>query len=160
MESSYGPEPLCGAAGILALALVLMVTACPNPAGGNDADKAGLNSTIADAETAKAGVSESADGTDVSVGTKWAAPSDFNTFNSAINTAKKIRDTASASQIQVDGAVTTLRTAIDVFNAARQDGKKALTNISVLNAKIAAAELAIANVTVAADRSGAALGAA
>jgi hypothetical protein len=146
------------AAGILALVLVLMFTACSNLLGSN-ADKSGLNSAIADADAAKDGVQESANGTDVFLGTKWVTNIELAAFNYAIDDAKGVRDSASADQTQVDAAEVTLRYATNIFNSTtKKDGTKAQTNISALTAKITEAEIAKDSVNVAENAAGAALG--
>ncbi|MDR1353167.1 MAG: FIVAR domain-containing protein, partial [Treponema sp.] len=125
-------------AGIAALVLVLMFAACENPSGGggggSSADKTALNAAITEAETAKAGVQVSADGAGLAVGTMWVTTGTSTAFNSAIDAANGVKNDTSASQAQVDEAVTTLNTAITAFNAAKT--VKAQTDLSALTVKI------------------------
>jgi hypothetical protein len=139
--------------GILALALALLFTACPDPTGsteptGSSVNKASLNSAITEAEAAKTNVSPSAsnDGAGLATEAKWVSLDAWDVFNTAINTAKGVRDNASASQAQVDSAVNTLKAAITAFTTAIQI--KTQMNTLVLNAKIAEAENARDSVTV------------
>jgi hypothetical protein len=153
--------------GIVAGAVImaaLAFAACENPSGGgnsgaapSNADKISLVSIITEAEAAKAGVWESENGTGVPIGTKWVPSAALTVFNSAINTAKGVRDNASVDQTQVNGAVATLRAAIDVFNAAVTT-KQTSVDVTALAAKITEAGNAKNSVIVAADASGAAEG--
>jgi hypothetical protein len=150
------------AAGIAVLALTVMFAACSNPAGGEGsgggANKTALNAAIETAEAAKAGVLVNTNSGNVALGTYWATQTDLDTFNAAINTAKTVRDNTSASQPQVDGAVTTLNNAVADFNAAKQSGTLVL-DWSALDAEIAAAKMARDGVIVAVNAAGAASGA-
>jgi hypothetical protein len=149
-------------AGIAVLALAVMFAACSNPAGGEgsggNADKTALNAAIETAEAAKAGVLVNTSSTNVALGTYWATQTNLDTFTEAIVTAKTVRDNTSASQPQVDGAVTTLNNAVDAFNAAKQPGTLVL-DWSALDAEIAAAKMARDSVIVAVNAAGAASGA-
>jgi hypothetical protein len=146
------------AAGILTLALVLMLTACPSPNDDGDkgADKSALNSAIADANAAKTGVSVSADGADLAVGTLWVTQAVWDAFDAAISAANEVKSSGSADQAQVDAATATLKAAITAFNNAKRT--KTLTDISALTAKITEAEIAMASAIVAANATGVANG--
>jgi hypothetical protein len=148
------------AAGIAVLALAVMFAACSNPAGGGgesggNANKTALNAAIETAEAAKVGVQSSTNGADVALTIQWVTLSQLTAFNTAINAAKTVRDNTSASQPQVDGAVTTLDNAISDFKDAKQPGTLEL-NWSALDAKIAAAKIARDSIIVAVNAASAA----
>jgi hypothetical protein len=129
------------AAGILTLALVLMLTACPNPAGDNGkigADKSALTSAIADADAAKTGITASDGGARVAVGALWVTKAVWDAFDAAISAANEVKNSGSADQAQVDAATATLKAAITAFNNAKRT--KGAPSTSALTSKITNAQ--------------------
>ena len=118
--------------GIIAISILVLagiLLACANPAGSNGGDpitpvKTALEAKIAEAEAAKAGVSVSEDGTDVSSFLEWVTPGVMDVFDAAINAADAIFANANATQAEIDAATSVLNAAIGVFNAAKASGTK------------------------------------
>jgi hypothetical protein len=78
------------------------------------ANKTALTNAISTANTAKDGVIASA--TALATGSKWVLPDDLAAFNTAISAAQAVADNATATQNEVDNAVTALNTATSTFN--------------------------------------------
>ncbi len=103
------------------------------------ASKAALTSAISAANANKDSAAVSVNGLDVLIANKWVTGAVKATYASAIATAQTVADNASATQIQVDTAVTALASATTTFNNAKASGlmvtKAALTSaISAANA--------------------------
>ena len=77
---------------------------------------------ITNANTAKAGVAVSVDGSDVDTAKKWVAQAVMSALNTAITDAEAVKDNPSATQDEVDEAAQDLENAIGVFNAAKKNG--------------------------------------
>jgi hypothetical protein len=123
----------------------LVLAACGNPANSEPdrADKTALNAAITAAETERDGTRTSAvNGTDVPLGTKWVTDGVKTAFNAAINAAKGVRDSAGATQSQVNNAVTALNAAAGVFRDAQGNGSAAPVDTGPLDAAITAAKTA------------------
>ena len=113
---------------------ILVVTITNQPA----MDKTALISVIADANSNKATVTVSVDGSDVSPDAKWVTAAALATYVAAIGTAQAVADNADATQGNVDDAVTALTAATAIFNAHKASGTK-IVEKAVLNAAISAA---------------------
>jgi hypothetical protein len=81
-----------------------------------------LTAKIAGAEAARASVQQAASASAVAQGAKWVTAGEWNTFDTAITSAKNAL--TSTSQSTVDTAVTALANAITAFNNAKQNGSK------------------------------------
>jgi hypothetical protein len=92
--------------------------------GGEDADKAALETAITEANTAKSGVSVDTSAENVLVGSKWVTQAEMTALTDAITTAEGVNTKANATQTEVDNAVTALDGAVSTFNAAKKDGTK------------------------------------
>ena len=86
--------------------------------------KAALTAAINAANTNVSTASVSVDGSDVSTSSKWVTSVVKTTYTNAITAAQVVADNASATQAQVDSAVTTLEAATAAFNAAKTSGTK------------------------------------
>ena len=85
-------------------------------------DKADLMQVITNANTAKAGVAVSVDGSDVDTAKKWVTQAVMNALNTEITNAETVKDKLSATQDEVNAAAQDLENAIGVFNAAKKNG--------------------------------------
>jgi hypothetical protein len=120
------------------------------------ADKSALIAAIITANSAKDGVTVSADnGFTVPGGSVWVSQAVLDTFNNAITTAIGVKDNASATQGEVDGAVATLLNAISVFNTAKTT---ASPNKAPLIAAIAGANAAKQGVIISETGAGVVVG--
>ncbi|MHA6483331.1 S-layer homology domain-containing protein [Paenibacillus sp. strain BS8-2] len=86
------------------------------------ADLTALNQAIAGANTNRASVSVSEDGTDITAPGMWVSQAVMDQYESAIVAATAVRDQAGVSQLEADSAVTQLASASSSFDAARQQG--------------------------------------
>jgi hypothetical protein len=85
-------------------------------------DKATLLSTIDTATSNSNSVSISTDGTDIATTVQWVSQATMDTYRNAIASAQTIYNNISATQSDVDNAVTTLNSATTTFNDARAYG--------------------------------------
>jgi hypothetical protein len=81
-------------------------------------DKTALTTAIEQANTARNGLTISADGKDQPPGTKWVTDTVMDAFNTTLNEASMVRDNVYATQAEVDSAVTTLNSATSDFTGA------------------------------------------
>jgi hypothetical protein len=88
------------------------------------ANKSSFNTLITAANTTKSSFVVSVDGTDQIPSTLWVTQADLDTFNAAITAAETVSFKASATQAEVDAAITALTTAISTFTAAAKYGTK------------------------------------
>ncbi|WP_434284318.1 cell wall-binding repeat-containing protein [Clostridium botulinum] len=86
--------------------------------------KEGLTKAIAEANTAKAAVTESTDGSDVEKTEKWATKDQITTFSDAIKVATTAFNKADATVESLTDAKTTLTEATTAFNKLVQNGTK------------------------------------
>jgi hypothetical protein len=93
---------------------------------GTGANKTALTTKIGEANTAKGTAVVNTAAANVPTGTKWVTQAVMTTFEGAITAAQTVANNASATQAQVDAAVTTLTSAITTFTNAKQDGTKAI----------------------------------
>ena len=87
---------------------------------GTTPNKTTLVSRIAAANATK--VVSSTNGNTVLPSDKWVTTSVNNTFDSAISAAELVNVTSGVTQVQVDGAVTTLNSAISAYESSKQNG--------------------------------------
>ena len=87
-----------------------------------EASKTALGSAITAANAAKTGVETSTNGSDISVSKKWVTTEVMNTFTAAISAAQAVYNSASAAEVEVSGATSTLTAATTTFNEAKADG--------------------------------------
>jgi uncharacterized repeat protein (TIGR02543 family) len=117
---------------VVLLVLSLAFTGCPgNSPSDSDpdpVDKTALQTALNAANTAKTGVTASADGTDVSTAAFWVTQDQLTAFNAAIAAAQAVYDNADANQAAVNSAATMLGTAAAAFTAQKQAGTKAGDN--------------------------------
>ncbi|GHV26927.1 hypothetical protein AGMMS4952_07800 [Spirochaetia bacterium] len=108
----------------VALALGMVFIGCQgnSPSDPDPVDKTALQTALAAADTAKSGITASADGTDVSAGAFWVTQDQLTTFNTTIAAARAIYDKADADQAAVNSAVTTLGTATAAFTGQKHAG--------------------------------------
>jgi hypothetical protein len=85
-----------------------------------------LTTKIGEANTAKASAVVDTAAANVPSGSYWVIQTVMTTFEGAITAAQTMASNASATQAQVDAAVTTLNNAITTFNNARQLGTKTI----------------------------------
>jgi hypothetical protein len=85
-----------------------------------EVDKTALNTAIAAAKIAKAGVVISANGSGLSKGTVWVTAGVMTAFNNAIEAAEIIKLTYSATAAEVSDAVDDLKEAAETFDAAKK----------------------------------------
>lgn len=90
-------------------------------------DKSSLQSAITSANSNKASVIVSLDGSDVEAAKNWVTKEIMATYEAAIATAQKVLNKSDAAQAEVNQAVTDLGTATGTFDNA----KKAGTNVVV-----------------------------
>jgi quinol monooxygenase YgiN len=121
-RKSFGKAPF---AALLALALAFLGCQGNSPSDPDPADKTALQTALADAATAKDGVTASANGADVPVAAFWVTQAQYTTFITAIAAAQAAYDIAEASQATVDAAATTLETATAAFLGQKQAGTDA-----------------------------------
>lgn len=86
-------------------------------------NKTALNVKIAEAESIKTGVVVNTSAENVAQGMYWVTTQVMTTFETAINNAKQVKETATTQQ-EADNAVETLNNAINTFTSARQTGSK------------------------------------
>jgi len=148
------------AAGILGLTLILVLagflTACGNPTSNTEpesADTAVLEAKIAEAEQAKAGIKTGESAANVAIGIHFVTTAEMTAFNNAINSAKSILNNTTASQSEVDAAVTSLDAAIGVFNTAKGKTGTKTTGFTTaeIDGLVASADTAIAGVFKSSD---------
>jgi hypothetical protein len=118
---------------IIALAAVIGFTtaSCDNSGGAKDLpatvtddtsiDTSALNEVINEATIARDGVEKADNASEVPIGRKWVTESEWNAFHAVYLTALETK-TNPSSQLDVDTAMTNLRTALVIFNAAKKDG--------------------------------------
>ncbi|SET34187.1 Leucine rich repeat-containing protein [Natronincola peptidivorans] len=94
---------------------------------GSPVNKTALVGAIADAETNKGTVTVSTDGSDVPTTDQWVTQEVMTAYETAIATAEGVANDASATQQEVDDALTALATATTAFNNAKQQGLYAET---------------------------------
>ncbi|MDR2541867.1 MAG: FIVAR domain-containing protein [Treponema sp.] len=136
---------------ILAILLVFgLVFAGCEGSGDGEVDTSVLEAKITEAEDLAASTLTSVSGSDVPVTAQWVTSAQKTTFENAISAAKNVVDTAT-SQSQVNTAVTTLTSAITVFNGLRTAGSAPPVNYVTLNARIAEAEFLRDSVVVNTD---------
>ena len=87
-------------------------------------NKSALTTAIADANTNKATATVSTDGTDVLPANKWVTSAEMGAYTTAVATAQGVADNASATQTEVNNAVTALNAATSTFNTAKKAGTK------------------------------------
>ena len=87
-------------------------------------NKSELSFSINSAKSLKGTASVSADGTDIAIGQNWVTSEIMSTFTTAISTAESIHVSTSATQTDVDNAVSALNSAMTTFSDARQPGSK------------------------------------
>ena len=85
-------------------------------------DKTALTTAITDANTNKVTAVVSTDGFDIDPANKWVTSAEMVAYELAISTAQGVADNTSATQTEVNNAVTTLNTATTTFNDAKKDG--------------------------------------
>ena len=108
--------------GLLVFA-ALTLTGCPE-LGLGMLNFTALDAAIVDANTAKADVETSVDGSNISPTKEWVTQEVMDALELVITAAATVKSQAT-TQEQVDNAVTALNTAITVFNEARKSGTKA-----------------------------------
>jgi hypothetical protein len=118
-----------------------------NAGGGPEANKTALTTAIGAAETAKAGIPVSIDGSDVSASNYWVTGAEMKALETAIAVAEMARDNPSATQTEVDNATSTLTNAVGRFGIARKAGIQS-TPVAGLVAAISVATTAKAGVKV------------
>ncbi|WP_214625737.1 S-layer homology domain-containing protein [Paenibacillus agaridevorans] len=102
-----------------------VVVVTPVPTGSDQAvDKAALVQAISGAIANKDATAVSVDGTDVPSSGKWVTSSAADALITAIQSAIGVRDNAAATQSQVTEAEASLAAAVQVFDAAKQDGTR------------------------------------
>lgn len=102
---------------------VVVVTPAP-PGSGQTVDKTALTQAISEASANKDATAVSGDGTDVPLSGKWVTASAADVFMTAIQLAIGIRDDTAATQSQVTEGEASLAAAVQVFDAAKQDGTR------------------------------------
>ncbi|GHV96674.1 hypothetical protein AGMMS50293_29940 [Spirochaetia bacterium] len=98
-------------------------------------DKTGLNNAIQAADAARTGVEHAANAAAVPLGSQWATDAQFAALATPYNNAVTITNTATATQAQVNTAITTLQNATSAFTQAvnsnglgtKQEEQKAVT---------------------------------
>ena len=127
---------------LLVLLLAGLLAACSNPTGGDGklATRATLQAAIARAEDAKDGVRIAIDGSTIPSNLSWVTAVEFAALEAAIEAAQMFVNRSSASQIEIELAVTTLNAAINNFIAAKKPGLAEEVDFSALKAKIDEAE--------------------
>lgn len=91
-----------------------------------------LNQTIALAEPLDDGILISTDGTDIDMGKYWVTQSEMDAFTAALNTAKALSGSDTATQAEVDEARAALQSAMTDFEAAIKEGTHISENYGVL----------------------------
>lgn len=89
----------------------------------SEVDLTAIDTALAAATAAKAGVLISADGTDVETTHKWVSQEVNNTLDSAILTATAAKSTVTTDQ-EVAAAVAALEEAVGIYNTAKKAGTK------------------------------------
>lgn len=111
----------------------ITVTQVITPGGG--ADKTTLSAALLSAGTNASSVATSVDGTDVVSTMQWVTSGVLTAYQGAISSAQAVADNGSATQQQVDGAVSALASATSTFNAAKQYGTAlSITSVTLRNA--------------------------
>jgi hypothetical protein len=111
----------------LAALLAFALVGCPNPSAAKEtqeADKTALTTKIAEAEASKDSVKVSTDGADVSAVELWVLSADKTKLETKIALAQQVNETKGATADEVSNAVSSLETAIGVFNTAKKMGTK------------------------------------
>jgi archaellum component FlaF (FlaF/FlaG flagellin family) len=119
-------------------------------AGTKSVDFTSLNSAIISAQTDAGSVTVSADGTDVLPANMWITSTALAAYNGAITAAQAVASDTSATQVQIDSAITTLAAATSTFDSAKQAGTKP-PDLTSLNSAIISAQTDAGSVTVSAD---------
>ena len=83
-----------------------------------------LTTAISEANTNKTTATVSTDGTDVLPANKWVTSAEMGAYTTAVATAQGVADNASATQTEVNNAVTALNAATSTFNTAKKAGTK------------------------------------
>lgn len=97
-------------------------------------NKGVLEAAISAANSNKASVAVSLDGSDVETAQKWVTQDIATAYEAAIATAQGIFNKADAAQAEVNQAVTDLGTATGTFNNAKKDGTKQAAYTVTFNA--------------------------
>ncbi len=145
----------------LALAGLLILGGCPmdgTSGGSNPPDKTSLGELLNTAQSEAETTAEAENADAVPLGTYWASENTKDTFETAIFAAETIYNNANTTQAQINAALTTLQTALDVFRAAKQPGTAAPVDKSALAAKITTAENAKSAAVVSDDAANVAQG--
>ena len=124
-------QTLDGAAGELQAAVETFRASC-KPV---QPDKSGLTEQESRYTTLKDGVSVSADGKDVAFGSKWVTTQEQTAADNALTTARNAVN-AAKKQTEIDGAVSTLTSALDTYERAI---KTATKDTAALDSAISAA---------------------
>jgi hypothetical protein len=111
-------------AALLAVSVVFLGCGGNSPSDPDPVDTTALKEAITAANTAKNGVTASADGTDVPATASWVTQAELTLFNAAIAAAQSIYDDVNADQATVTGAATTLEAATAAFIGQKQAGTK------------------------------------
>jgi len=114
--------------------------------------KAALVSAIAAAIDNKSTVAVSVSGSDIWPDAVWATTEVLATYQTAIDAAQAVVDDAVATQLAVDGAITTLQIATTAFNDAKAIGSR-IANKALLISAIASANENKASAVVSVDGS-------
>ena len=88
------------------------------------ADKTVLTTAISEANTNKGTAVVSTDGSDVLPANKWVTLAEMTAYTTAIATAQGVAENTSATQTEVNSAVTVLATATSTFDTAKKAGTK------------------------------------
>jgi hypothetical protein len=131
--------------GLISALLVMFLAGCPNPTndpGDNGVDKTALATAILKAEAERQDVVKDTDAANVPLGTRWVTEAVWNTFDTAIVSAKSVNGNSSATQNQVNNATATLNNAITTFRDAKEAGEASPVDKSALIAKITEAGIA------------------
>jgi hypothetical protein len=115
----------------VALAGLLVFTACPTESKGGGIRTSALKTTIKKANDEKYGVKEAdaVSASEVPTGVFWVTKAQMIAFNTAIKKAEAVRDNP-LSQSSVNAAKVELESAITVFKEAKQEGTAAAITLS------------------------------
>jgi hypothetical protein len=118
--------------------------------GTKSVDKSVLITAITEARNLLDSTVLAENGSDVYTNEFWATESDRQTFDLEISAVEAVYGNAGAEQTEVDNAVTSLATAVDAFNTARQPGTKPV-NKQILQDTLTSARTSLLNVYPSAD---------
>jgi lysophospholipase L1-like esterase len=111
-------------------------------------NKTALSSAITSATSNRDSVDISVDGTDVYSNAQWTTQAAYNTYSSAILTAQNVFNDSTATQSNVDDAVTTLSSATTTFNNAKAYGTLTSVNKTDLLSSINSANTNLGSVVI------------